>query len=397
MNLTRTMGAGCGMSKGVGLMSSLLLLSSSLVTAAPSAIEVWAAMQVEGYTYEAAHRAPTRTNSYSFRARCIVSRRSWFMENHAPKNAIRYLYCDGTNTCSTFEYLEDYDPTTASAMQKRMGLVGGRVPGLPAAIEVVPSLHPLDDLAINGPWMAYCSAAFLDQPERRIPLPGPWHIRHSPYAFGYSDRTVRYDDALGLPRSIELYASTRLMRESPHRPLLIRNDKMTSVRAPFLTPVPFDENELHCRYVTIESTNVLGWHIPLHFTLVLEPHRQEGRLVGLKVDGRTDRIALVDEVPTLPSPAGRATVTDLRVREAGKLVDAVVYGITNESIPATNDWRITQALAAVGRRAPTDPVPGVRRRMVLFYFAIIVLAGLTLWVVRQGRRQKGRAATINTR
>jgi hypothetical protein len=87
------------------IATCLVLFPGLQLTAAPAAVEVWAKIQVHGYTYG----APVRTNSYAFNVRCVVSLTSWFMENHVSENAIRYFHCDGTNTYETVEFTQDHE------------------------------------------------------------------------------------------------------------------------------------------------------------------------------------------------------------------------------------------------------------------------------------------------
>jgi len=368
------------------------------VSGQPLAAEICALVEVQGHTYGSSTPVPIRTNSYTFKVRCVVSATRWFMENHAPRNSILYFYCDGTNTYSTFEYTRDYDPTTAPSLQKHLGFVNGRVAGALPILTVIPSLHPLEDMGVNAPWMAYCSSGFLAQRARLMPLPGPWHIRHSLYALGYTDETTLFEDALALPCSLDLYSSMSLMRQSPHRSLLIRDEQMTPVRAPFLTPVPFGDHELHCRYRVLQTTNLSGCQIPLQFRLELLPHQSEGQRVGGTVVGRTERVTQVAKVPEFAPPRGGAAITDLRVRDPATLVDAVVYGLTNETIPAPNDARIIRALAEMRLSAAVDPVPTIRRHMIAFYImvtGVIVFSAVSFYKQRCISGRKSRRVDTN--
>jgi hypothetical protein len=294
------------------------------------------------------------------------------MENHASDNAVHYLYFDGTNTYDTFEWTKEDDSLTKSAgtsanKTKGRRYANGRRPGMPSYVTVIPSSHPLDDPGINVPWMAYCSSPFLKEPHRLIPIPGPFNVRHAPYALGYADNTSLFADDLGLPQSIDLYTAANLMRQSPERVLLIRNKNMTPIRAPFSPPVPFKDHELHCSYRVSSSTNVAGWHIPLAFDLTLFPHTEGNRLLGMDAHGLTEASMAVSEVPDFEFQPGKTAVTDLRIRDHGRLIDAVAYAVTNEALPGTNDPRAIYALANAVRMAPLDPVPGIRRRIILLY------------------------------
>jgi hypothetical protein len=247
-------------------------------------------------------------------------------------------------------------------------------------------------MAINAPWMAYCSALYLDQPERLVPIPGPWLIRHSPYAFGYRDTTVRFEDSLGLPQSIDLYTSKELMRKSPHRDLLVRNKSMNSIRTALRTPVPFKDNQLHCRYLVLESTNVGGWNIPLEFRIAIEPHHHDGRIVGMEVLGTAEHVVQVESVPQFNPAPGKTSVTDMRIKDEGKFLDAIRYTITNEPLPSIDDPRIKEALALIASRAPSDPAPAIRRRILWIYIMTsgILLLPMLIFLVRRFQSRKNK-------
>jgi hypothetical protein len=77
-------------------------------------------------------------------------------------------------------------------------------------------------------WLAFCSGPALKREGRRIPLPGDlW----KEYLSGtdFSDKTVPFDDALGLPRRIEVFTKG---------------------------------GQLLLQYQVRQSTNVLGWNVP---------------------------------------------------------------------------------------------------------------------------------------
>ncbi len=107
----------------------------------------------------------------------------------------------------------------------------------PRAGEKFTTVHPLPQGEPLGHgmqtvvWLAYCSGHYLKQDGRQIPMPfGP-----SSQAFGYSDKTVVFEDTLGLPKSVVLYATN---------------------------------GQLVCEYQVLQSTNFLGRIFPLKFRLV---------------------------------------------------------------------------------------------------------------------------------
>jgi hypothetical protein len=69
--------------------------------------------------------------------------------------------------------------------------------------------HPLDDISVNIPWLAFCSGSYLKREGRIVPMPSAI-LRHALDGFGYSDKTTTFDDEFGLPRTIELSTSKQL-------------------------------------------------------------------------------------------------------------------------------------------------------------------------------------------
>ena len=73
--------------------------------------------------------------------------------------------------------------------------------------------HPLGHFGVNIPWLAFCSGTYLKRPGRLIPLPAAV-LRHCPDRFAYTDVTTKFDDDLGLPRSLDLFSSQALFLKS---------------------------------------------------------------------------------------------------------------------------------------------------------------------------------------
>jgi len=83
-------------------------------------------------------------------------------------------------------------------------------------------------------WLAFCSGACLKREGRRFFPPSDLWKELIAAPDGFSDRTVVFEDALGLPKSVNLYWTNNL-------PIL--------------------------QYRVLSSTNVLGWEFPLEFYL----------------------------------------------------------------------------------------------------------------------------------
>ncbi len=112
-------------------------------------------------------------------------------------------------------------------------------------------------------WLAFCSAPSLKHSGRQLfPLDDLWKERCSCSGI-FTDKTVVFQDALGLPKGVEIFT---------------------------------EKGQLIFQYQVRQSTNFLGWNIPLEFYLVQygPPHRPrtnsweieftaKGRVTGLSL------------------------------------------------------------------------------------------------------------------
>lgn len=293
----------------------------------PGAVEVSARIQINSAIYQDKEGSIRllRSNSWSFTSRCISSKTRWFIESHHARNSTLFYYFDGTNTYEKLKWAKSDEPETHLDTSEAHT-------GEPHFVKVIPSSHPQDDIGLNVPWLAFCSPVYLDQPGRLIPIPGPELIRRSPYAFGYTDKTLRFEDELGLPRSIELRTSVPLLQQSLRRQLLIRDHRTPVVSDDTPTPVPFQGDLLQCRYSVLTSTNVGGWNIPLSFRLVIFPQQvadAHNMRIELQVSGTTEHVARVPGVPHFEMEVGENAIIDLRTVDAPRFAGAVRYNFTN--------------------------------------------------------------------
>jgi hypothetical protein len=84
-------------------------------------------------------------------------------------------------------------------------------------------------------WLGFCSGPALKRDGRRIPLPSDMWKEYFPDFSGTYDKTKVFEDGLGLPKHIEVFT---------------------------------EKGQLVFQYQVHQSTNVLGWNIPLEFYLV---------------------------------------------------------------------------------------------------------------------------------
>jgi hypothetical protein len=132
-----------------------------------------------------------------------------------------------------------------------------------------------EDTAVNIPWLAFCSSAYLKSDGRRIPLPSRdfWS-----YGITYPDTTTVFEDSLGLPKAIDFYT---------------------------------DNSQPVFRYRVVESTNILGWNFPLQFELAQyrNEYGQGPWELNLTASGKVISIGVGTE-PQIPTESQKAVETE---------------------------------------------------------------------------------------
>lgn len=194
---------------------------------------------------------------------------------------------------------------------------------------------PLGDSWVNIPWLAFCSGKFLGRPGRIVPLPVA-DLRHAPDGFAYADTTATFEDALGLPRSIDLRASEALFESSVMSPVFKgKHDVALWKRGSTGFKWDFPDGALRFRYRVISSTNIAGWHVSLHFEWSMRA-RATGKLLPLG-EGRVLSARISEKQPQFLTPGLSRTVVDWRFQDMAKGIDGIVYESTNGIALPTND------------------------------------------------------------
>src|ERR1044071_5919724 len=124
--------------------------------------------------------------------------------------------------------------------------------------------HPLGHFGVNIPWLAFCSGNYLKREGRIIPLPAAI-LRHCPDRYAYTDVTTTFNDASGLPRSIDLLTSksrwlTAHTEWDNEHNFGTRYTEWNKSTAPKI-----QDGVLVFHYAVLESTNLLGRSFPTRF------------------------------------------------------------------------------------------------------------------------------------
>lgn len=213
--------------------------------------------------------------STSYTVRCVVGKSIWMMESDGfVQNARLTIWFTGTNLIEQFLVAK---PTPGEFAKKTAKLLAGKPPeigerftkiqpstdGNPGRpMRVADLMHFREQVA----WLAFCSGPSLQRPGRQIYPPSDMWKNTGPWEF--SDMTEVFDDALGLPQSIKL-----------------RTKKDQTV----------------FQYQVHQSTNVLGWNIPVQFYLVqYEPAQTNGWQVRTAARGKLTSIK-EGSAPVIPA------------------------------------------------------------------------------------------------
>jgi hypothetical protein len=175
---------------------------------------------------------------------CIVGTNSWEMDGDFCSNCDQTYWFTGKRIIEhsiTTKILPNVPLEEAAPIGVEIDRVSESVDGNPGTLS---ACGPNGERRDVGPdylcewarvaWMAFCSGPCLKRPGRLIFPPYDFWKEMICAPSGFSDRTEVFDDALGLPKSVNLYT-------------------------PKTEPV--------LQYRVVGSTNVLGWHFPLEFNI----------------------------------------------------------------------------------------------------------------------------------
>ena len=237
----------------VGFIASLMLA----VTARAQFVEVEATIDVTNWTYNEETGLPLKSTR-DFSVRCVAGANTWLIESHSSTNLKQTIWFVKDKLVRQFAAgdrdaaLDESDPYPVRR-GPRTASIGTSEDGYPAG-----------DIYLNLPWFAFCSGSYFKRPNRSVPLPAP--VERS--AFGFKDETTVFDDALGLPRRVDLFTW---------------------------------KHQNKCEYRVEQSTNVLGWNFPTVFTVVQNaPDEFDQWRRQLTATGRVTRIRPAAR-PALPA------------------------------------------------------------------------------------------------
>ncbi len=322
------------------------------------------------------------TNQWTVSFVATVGTNEWQLEGNWGNARQKWCY-DGANVCSSDEATGPPPAWVREAASNRLGLAS--VPlqrdssNLTVSIHVAPGGYLPGDVGVNLPWLALCSGAYLRRPGRLVPLPVAY-VGHAPDAFGYADKTETFPDELGLPRRLDLFASAPLYGAS------VRAFWPELKRPPLLG---HRDGERKFHFLVTQSTNVMGWHIPLAFAFAEDfPADFDGLLTSRKGNGTITTIRASLKPEGVFDPARRQTVLDFRFQPRTKDVNGLIYGWTNAVAASTNNPVLLARFTTTVKRAPL--LPALRRRRARWVVGLLLAlaAGLPVGALLLRRDRK---------
>lgn len=213
-----------------------------------------------------------RITSRTWTFRCLVGTNHWQMDGEFVRNARETWRFTGSNVIR-------------QRLTTKPGSAGGKsLPDDAPVTETFDSMdgnpgrpsRSMDLLALASAriaWLAFCSSPCLKREGRQLfPPSGLWKELLAAPA-GFADKTERFEDKLGLPRSVDLY---------------------TDFQQPVL------------QYRVARSTNLLGWEFPLEFHLAQYlPARSNAWALYLTARGRVTAIGMAKTLAASPQAAGQ--------------------------------------------------------------------------------------------
>ena len=192
----------------------IFLLSIRLALA--QYVEITADIESIAYRSDQAG-AESKAIPRKFSIRCITGNDRWRIENDWSQNGLNKWLFDGTNIYESLQVIKPPDDEMEDHLKGtlRFATVPFEQSRSNLTINIWPTQdgHPLGDVGVNIPWLAFCSGPYLKREGRLISLPCEI-LRHTPDRYAYTDKTETFPDAFGLPGSVDLFLSKSLYLSS---------------------------------------------------------------------------------------------------------------------------------------------------------------------------------------
>jgi hypothetical protein len=316
---------------------------------AQSFVEILARIEMVRWRGES-NQPPAVSVTNKFSVRCIVGTNRWRIETDRSKDSREAWFYDGTNVYNCVRITRPLPEEERAKFTKATGFA--TVPyeraksNLCVRVWASPSGHPLADFDVNLPWLAYGSGSYLKQEDRLIPLPVAL-LRHTRDRFAYRDETTTFPDEFGLPRTVDLLTSKRLLEisEDDFDREAFFGDRYAKWKKKIVAELKEDVLKFH--YEVTASTNFQGWTVPTRFEFFQNgrEYEQMGDVFA-RGTGISQSIRSAEAPEGLFQPELEQTIVDWRFRDPETQVDALIYTSTNAFVWPTNDVVLQQKFKA---------------------------------------------------
>jgi hypothetical protein len=323
------------------------------------------------------------TNQRTLSFVCVVGTNDeWQLSGEFAVNGAETWMYDGTNVVCKSQVTKPlpdrFDPN---------GSAYGGLPLESVRSNVTINIYPTRDAYLPGsvlqniPWLAFCSGGYLRHVGRVIPLPVAL-VDYTPDAFAYRDRTETFPDELGLPQIVELFTSSERLHESGSQFRRTQQKETTSTEQPVHA-----EGLLKFHYIVTESTNFLGWHLPLAFEYEEDlPDEYGGIFKVRRGRGKVSNLTACSQPTSVFDQGSNQTVVDHRFRDARKEVNGIIYRWSNTFVSPTNDKFLQSRFATTIKQAPyVAPIRRKRARVMVAVLLVIAAAVPTYAYFRNAR------------
>ncbi len=210
--------------------------------------------------------------------RCVVGTNAWMMEGEFAGGALVTRWFTGNEILEQTTVMRlpsDYETEIA----RRLALPAGNIMSVGQKLMRTNStadgnpgrpIRVMDLMELRGRvcWLAFCSGPVLQREGRQLYPPSDLWKNLIAVTNGFAERTLVFEDGLGLPRSIELSAPS---------------------------------GQRVFQYQVRETTSVGGWTIPLEFYAIqYRPAKTNGWEVQMTVKGRVTSARLSTNPPIPP-------------------------------------------------------------------------------------------------
>lgn len=378
--VVRAKGAGSAtrrLSGGSALLLTLRFLSGSIDAHAERYVEISAQIETSVYpSGDTNDAASVKRGAISLV--CVAGTNTWRIDNDFAQGAEVRWFFDGTNVYDSIRATRPAPTEARDRVAKKLGVATApfEVARSNVTIRIAEASGgaPLGDVGVNIPWLAFCSGTYLKRAGRVVPLPVAI-LRHCPDGFAYSDRTETFPDELGLPRTLDLITSRSLYEASISRFGKDHYITRSGEGAQRVTS-GLQDGLLKFHYAVTESTNFLGWNLPVKFEFLEYDPGRDGNLVphygGV---GRVTSIRASTEPENIFAPSMQQTIVDWRFRSDAKAVEALLYRSTNAFAATTNDPALQRRFAArVARVSSLRPALRSHAKPVVVVLALVFIA-----------------------